>query len=815
MFGNHWYKKEKPLATLIGMGGGATSPHMGGGLAPQIEASGGSLHDQIESDGNLWRYHFFSHPGTFTISDVGASDGSVQYIVVGGGGGTGRGKYAGGAGAGGMRTNFPDVSSAIAAAPSITLAASSSAVEVGRGGVNLSDPARNSAKGNTSSIAFPTGTVTCPGGGGGAGRTTPRGSGPNQSGNPFEGRIGDPGACGGGGSYAAGPTELNVPASNGSFGGNGGQLGPGEEKRFGTGGGGMGAPTAKHGGQSIFPAAPAPGGPWPNGDSGPFPPGAAPFPFAGGVGGLGARVASISTTVFGTPGPSPGRWFAGGGGGGTGMGGAGHPMSTSPLTGNSREGGAGGGGRGGGGGFQSWNQRMIDLKQPDVGVTNPAWTGPPTSPFPGTNPTAGTPNALQTHAGAGNGDSYTGGGGGGNGDPGGSSGPGTMGGPGVCIVRYIISPAQSGTAKATGGMVSFYNNKTIHTFHTPGTFVTPGSFNETCEYVIVGGGGAGGDGGAPQRAGGGGGAGGFRTGTTPVGGPLSLTVKIGLGGVGSFGPSRWWYTPGATDNYYGWSQAGTPGGPSYVNFPGGTIQSEGGGCGGHHSGEVPSNNQPPYMNIGPQNPTYPGAPGAGPPWYDGSGEPGGSGGGGACAEGGSATSKGNRQIMRYTTPVPPQGYDGGTTPENTGGAAGGGGAGGAGGSVSGNAPQSAGNGGVGKIIPTTFRNPLASYGPGPSSSVWYLAGGGCGGHVSPTASPMGNPGSAAPIQRSVGGGGGEQQHTSEGAGNAPGQTYIKGPESGYMGTGSGGGGGCVVNPNDRYTPGGCGGDGIILIAYPS
>ena len=94
------------------------------------------------------------------------------------------------------------------------------------------------------------------------------------------------------------------------------------------------------------------------------------------------------------------------------------------------------------------------------------------------------------------------------------------GGSGIVVVRYKIGSITA-TAKATGGAISFYNGKTIHAFTSTGPFVTPGSFSETCEYVVVGGGGGGFTGG--------GGAGGYRTGTTPIGNSVSYTITVGGG----------------------------------------------------------------------------------------------------------------------------------------------------------------------------------------------------------------------------------------------------------------------------------------------
>ena len=63
------------------------------------------------------------------------------------------------------------------------------------------------------------------------------------------------------------------------------------------------------------------------------------------------------------------------------------------------------------------------------------------------------------------------------------------GGSGIVIVRYQIGTLTA-TAKATGGAISFYNNKTIHTFASSGTLEVPASISNV-DYVILGGGGGG------------------------------------------------------------------------------------------------------------------------------------------------------------------------------------------------------------------------------------------------------------------------------------------------------------------------------------
>ena len=85
----------------------------------------------------------------------------------------------------------------------------------------------------------------------------------------------------------------------------------------------------------------------------------------------------------------------------------------------------------------------------------------------------------------GKGGASTGGGGGSTGHPIAQSG---SGGSGIVIVRYKIGSIAS--QKATGGEVSFYGGKTIHTFVGSGTFAVPSEITDV-DYVIIGGGGGG------------------------------------------------------------------------------------------------------------------------------------------------------------------------------------------------------------------------------------------------------------------------------------------------------------------------------------
>ena len=142
---------------------------------------------------------------------------------------------------------------------------------------------------------------------------------------------------------------------------------------------------------------------------------------------------------------------------------------------------------------------------------------------------------------------------------------GSAGASGIVVVRYKIGSVS--TAKATGGSVSFYGGKTIHTFVTSGTFATAPNWSAvSVEYVVIGGGGGGGatgGGGSYSDSGGGGGAGAYRTGTTPIGAhPVSTSIQVGAGGGGA----------GALPS----TGEGGTGTPSYFGTP---ITAPGGGGG--------------------------------------------------------------------------------------------------------------------------------------------------------------------------------------------------------------------------------------------
>ena len=440
----------------------------------------------------------------------------------------------------------------------------------------------------------------------------------------------------------------------------------------------------------------------------------------GGKGGAGVQVfiagPPANPNPIGAPGPGSGAaatgWFAGGGGGG------GQPPNNT--------GGAGGAGPAKG--------------TPYAGAGDG-----------GSHPGGDADNALQS----------TGSGGGGGTNPG--SGYGGAGGSGIVVVRYKIAELTA-TAKATGGAISFYGGKTIHTFTSSGTFATTSDWSPTnVEYVVVGGGGAG-NGGPGPSAGGGGGAGGFITADNhPIGAhPVSVTVQIGAG-AGAQANTR------------------TGGTPSYFGSP---LTAYGGGGGGRHI-----NN-------------------ASPPTEDG--QPGGSGGG--ANDGGGTAGTGSKQTGTSTnTPITPQGNPGGSGAGNGGSndvSGGGGGGAGQAGQASVNQGRG-GHGGYGKQLPSTFQNPVSATSlggspdpnkyNGPNSGDFWFAGG--GGGAASSGPPFG-------LEALGGLGGGGQGYRNPSPG-------IPGPRVAMDAIqNTGGGGGAFHGPAGGINAG-SGGSGIVLIAYPS
>jgi len=284
-----------------------------------LQATGGA-ESTITDGANTYKMHVFTSSSTFQITRN-TYNTPIEYVIVAGGGagggnyGPGPGApyaYGGGGGAGGLSMGNTAVS------------IDTYTVTVGGGGSKLAAPAANGQGGNgsDSSITAPTfSTVSTLGGGGG-------GAGPVPSG----GALGAPGGSGGGnGWYVDAPAGYNGATPAGS--GTPGQGNPGGSPAPATATGGGGAGTA--GFKKQIPANPQ---------------------FAG-YGGNGIAISWV-TPGYGTTGDprSPGRWFAGGGGGDNsqglnvrGLGGYGGGANGSPGTfplpaGTAFTGGGGGGG---------------------------------------------------------------------------------------------------------------------------------------------------------------------------------------------------------------------------------------------------------------------------------------------------------------------------------------------------------------------------------------------------------------------------------------------------------------------------------------
>ena len=189
----NWHKKESPILSLLGLGGGIGGGLAGGGGGGGISASGATVTAEGITPGNGYRYHVFTSPGDFTVN---SGTGDVEYMVLAGGGSAGNGHYGGG-GAGGLRTN---VSGNPRAGATMTISPGTYPVVVGDGApANAAYPV---AKGSPSSFNSITST------GGGSGGDTPATDGSS---------IGKRGGSGGGGNYSGSPRSAGGPGNEGGF----------------------------------------------------------------------------------------------------------------------------------------------------------------------------------------------------------------------------------------------------------------------------------------------------------------------------------------------------------------------------------------------------------------------------------------------------------------------------------------------------------------------------------------------------------------------------------------------------------------------
>ena len=436
--------QNNPIAAYLDVfsrSGTDASTSGGGGGGTGLTASGGVVSDFTTSPGDIYRAHVFTSSGIFDVTALsdGISDGdNIEYLVVAGGGSAGV-NLGGGGGAGGLRTNVPGVTNSPGenlTAPTYTVSVAEYTVVVGGGGAS-EDVAQTPGNNGSNSEFYPTpegypsaNRIRSVGGGQGAA------GGPNAANSPAASRAG--GSGGGAPGYGYNPTggTGNPPDPNHTKrqGFDGGQNGPSYGNNY-VGGGGGGA-----GGAGL--AGDRPGGSISDGPT-------------TGNGGVGVQVNII---------PSPPSINSGNGYHWAGGGGAGGYTGAIPT----RHAGDGGLGGGGGGGVGP--------------ITPTASVG-----LGGGSALNSGGDGLSSPGGmkGGKGGASTGGGGGSTGHPAAQSG---SGGSGIVIVRYKIGSIAS--QKATGGEVSFYGGKTIHTFVGSGTFTVPSEITDV-DYVILGGGGGG------------------------------------------------------------------------------------------------------------------------------------------------------------------------------------------------------------------------------------------------------------------------------------------------------------------------------------
>jgi hypothetical protein len=305
-----------PLNSTRGAGSAKGFGFTGASGPAFIEATGGT----VLTCGDF-KTHIFTGNGNFVVSSAGKPSGSntIEYLVVAGGGGGGA-RHGGGGGAGGFRTTYPSPATGGLAIDKTTYP-----ITIGGGGAGGVGPynapagPRVGTSGTPSSIGS---LLVSAGGGSGSNYGSPSVGNPDIPAGYYDG------GSGGGSGLASNRGEGNTPPTSPPQGFPGGPpLNTG-----GSGGGGAAAIGNTPGNNA-----------------------------AGAPGGVGSPIADAffgpTAPSYGTPGPAPGRYFAGGGGGGGydaagGSGGAGG--GGNGVTGGGSTGGTGttntGGGAGGSGG---------------------------------------------------------------------------------------------------------------------------------------------------------------------------------------------------------------------------------------------------------------------------------------------------------------------------------------------------------------------------------------------------------------------------------------------------------------------------------
>jgi hypothetical protein len=230
MLGNPWFKKEKPLPSLIGMGGGAQALSQSSGVSFKATGGNQSPGDGLEP-GNGYKYHVYTSTGEGTF-EVTAGTTNVDILVLGGGGAAGgeaswNSAPLGGGGSGGAVKH-----------PALELGPGTYPLDVGAGGAiqPTSYPTSNPG-GNSVFNVTPTATLTGQGGcsGGRPGWFSPF-AGPTCGSGPGSSRQWPSGYPVVGGQPTL--SHPGVPAGWSNYGNNGGFTGDSNPPTYASGGGG-------------------------------------------------------------------------------------------------------------------------------------------------------------------------------------------------------------------------------------------------------------------------------------------------------------------------------------------------------------------------------------------------------------------------------------------------------------------------------------------------------------------------------------------------------------------------------------------------
>ena len=254
MFGNSWFKKERPLLGMTGFGGGADGKLVSG-AAPQFAASGGTE----TTPGNGYKYHLFTAAGPSPFVVTGGGNCEVFMMSGGGSGGNDIG------GGGGCTLYYHN---------SYPLDAGTYAIAVGYKGVTYPGPTAtpgppSGAKGDggSTSISSPTALVVETG----------------------VGKCGEPAGAGGGISGKGGDGAKIINGVTTPYSGGNGNGASGGSRLAGGGGGIAGA------GENYD----------------------TDGPNTGGDGGAAGQYPAFAGPLIGSPTIAPSGYYGGGGGGGT------------------------------------------------------------------------------------------------------------------------------------------------------------------------------------------------------------------------------------------------------------------------------------------------------------------------------------------------------------------------------------------------------------------------------------------------------------------------------------------------------------------